>query len=185
MSQWTCIAMLPFIPCQHRLSHKQKNQLPFHWCAFASGVDHIQASQLPATALENGFSTKYEEHPFSSNCEYATLTWPETHLTSVKTATGSVITTNITLSLTRRKVHGVLWEGKPKKMSFLHGRKLYPAVLHYLPLHDSAGTPSNLCSCPAAPSFSLLPHLSQIPHTRDPLSNFLKYRWMRNTCISF
>lgn len=158
MSRRTCIAMLPFILCQHRLSHKQKkkNQFPFHWCAVASGVDHIWASELSATALENGFGTKCEEHPFSSNCNNSTLTWPETYLTSVKNATGSVITTDSTFSLTKRKVPGVLWEGKPKKMSFLHGRKLRPAVLHYLPLHDSAGTPNNLCSCTTAPSFTLL-----------------------------
>lgn len=171
MSWRTCIAMLPFMPCQHRMSHKEKkkkkNQFPFHWCFFASRVDHTQASQLSATALENGFG---EEPTFSSNWNYPSLTWPKTYVTSVKNATGSVVTTDSTLSLTERKVQGVLWEGK-SKMSFVHGRKLCPAVLHYLPLHDSASTPNNLCSCNAAPSFALLPNLPQISHTRDPLSN--------------
>lgn len=96
------------------------------------------------------------------------------HTWCVKNATGSVLTTNSTLSLTERKVQGVLWEGKLKEMGFLHGRKLCPALLRYLPLHNSASTPNNLCSCTAAPSFTLLPHLPQIPHTRDPLSNSLR-----------
>lgn len=148
-------------------------------------MDHIRASQLFATALENGFGTKCEEQLFSSNCNYPTLNWPKTYLTSVKNATGSVITTTSTLSLTDRKVQGVLWGGKPKKMSFLHGRKLRLAVLHYLLLHGSAGTLNNLCSCTAAPSFTLLPHLRQISHTRDLLSNSLIYGWMGSICVSF
>lgn len=187
MSRRTCIAVLPFMPCQHRLSHKgkkKKNLFPFHWCFFASRVNHIQASQLSATALENGFGTKREEHTFSSNWNYPSLTWPKTYVTSVKNATGAVVTTDSTLSLTERKVQDVLWEGKSKKMSLLHGRKLCPAVLHYFPLHDSASTPNNLCSCTAAPSFTLLPHLPQISHTRDPLPNSLKYGWMGTTCAS-
>lgn len=70
-------------------------------------------------------------------------------------------------------------------MSFVHGRKPCPAVLHYFPLRNSANTPNNPCSCTAGPSFTLLPHPSQIPQMRDHLCNPLKYGWPGSTCTSY
>lgn len=94
------------------LIRKKKNQFPFCWCAIASGANHLRTSQLSATALENGFGTKCEEHLFSSNYDYSTLTWPETYLTSIKNSTGSVITTNSSPSLTKSPRRAVRRETK-------------------------------------------------------------------------
>lgn len=164
MSRTTYNVMLSFIPHQHRLSHKQKkkNQFPFCWCSIASGANHLRTSQLSATALENGFGTKCEEHLFSSNYDYSTLTWPETYLTSIKNSTGSVITTNSSPSLTKSPRRAVRRETKDDEFP------PWEEAESVCPFHDSAGTPNNLYNWTTAPSFTQLPHWHQISVIETP-----------------
>ena len=116
MSRRTCIATLPFIPCEHRLSYKEKNQFPFYWCAAASGVGWIRASVI-CNSTRNWFWYKMQEASIQLKLQLPYIDLAQNICDICQKCHRDWNNYQQHLSLTERKAQGVLWEGKRKQLS--------------------------------------------------------------------